>query len=198
MRETMLSEQEAADMFNGQMLKQAIIRLNDSMAQSGRAVNPARVADIVAQQAFAAAATASGAELGGKAAMDTAGAAACAMYGRLAAEMDVRLKPEVIRAAASAVTADLAGAVVVSVAANSAIMLFPGADPAEMAQFTLLYLAALVFIGAVARLDLSRARGVSAGRILLAAGSAQIGMDLRRAMREARRIYRNDMARKSA
>lgn len=183
-------------MFNGQMLNQAIIGLNDAVKLSGRAVNPARLRAIVAQGANAAASA--GAAFGDRAALDMAEAAICAMYGRLADVLGIRLKPEAIRAAASVLTADLAGAVIASVAANSAIVLFPGTDPAELVQFTLLYLAAIVFIAAAARLDLSPVGGVSASRFMLAAGSAQIDMNLLRAMREARSIYKSDMARRSA
>lgn len=188
-------------MIGGAMMKQAIIALNDSMKQLGREVNVAEIADIVQQHAIAtsAAAVASGAipGAGGVVALGIASASTATMYGRLGAAMGVRLHNGVLKAVASAVIADLAGALAVSVAATAAISFIPffgnmsAAAITGITNYCFIYLAALIFIKVIAGLGVTRIETMSADEIKRAAHCAKEAMNMKDAIREARNNYKS-------
>ena len=187
-------------MINGAMMKAAMIGLNETMKSVGREVNSEKIANIVSQHAVAtaAAAGASGAipGAGGLVAFGLASASTATMYGRLAAEMGVTLKKGVIKALASAVVADIAGGVVVSLAATAAVSFIPvfgnmsAAAMTAITNYCFIYLAAIIFINVVSALGVSRMARMSETQLKDEAHAATKKMNIRAAVKEAKKSYK--------
>ena len=187
-------------MMNTGIMKQAVISLNEAMREAGREVNAEEVVNIVEQHAIATAvsAAASGAipGAGGLVALGIACTSTITMYGRLANVMGVRLNNGLIKAVASAVVADLAASVAATIAATAAISFIPGVGNmasgtlTDITNFGFIYLAGLIFINLVASLGVSRVENMSEEEMKRAAKSVQNNMDVKAAMKEAKKAYK--------
>lgn len=187
-------------MMNTAIMKQAVISLNETMREAGREVNAEEVVNIVEQHAIATAvsAAASGA-FPGAGSLVTLGIACTStitMYGRLANAMGVRLNNGLIKAVASAVVADLAASVAATIAATAAISFIPGVGNmasgtlTAITNFGFIYLAGLIFINLVASFGVSRVENMSEEEMKSAAKSVQDNMDVKAAMKEAKKAYK--------
>lgn len=187
-------------MINGGMMKQAIYSLNEAMKEVERDVNVDEIAEIVQGHAFATAvsAAASGAipGAGGTIAFGIACTSTIAMYGRLAKAMGVRLNNGIIKAVASAVVADLAASVAVTVATAAAISFIPGLGSMASSTLTMImnygfvYLAGLIFIKMVASVGVTQMESMTEHEMKKTAKDIQSKIDIKSAMREARESYK--------
>ena len=97
---------------------------------------------------------------------------------------------------ASAVVADIAGAVAVSLAATAAVSFIPvfgnmsAAALTAITNYCFIYLAALIFINVVARLGVSRMANMSEAELKAQARTATENMDVKAAVKEAKGNYK--------
>ena len=185
-------------MVNTGIMKQAVIGLCETMREVGHEVNAEEIENIVEQHAIRTASTAvsqaaCGLIIGPQV---NARASTITMYGRLANAMGVRLNNGLIKAVASAVVADLAASVAATIAATAAISFIPGVGNmasgtlTAITNFGFIYLAGLIFINLVASFGVSRVENMSEEEMKSAAKSVQDNMDVKAAMKEAKKAYK--------
>ncbi len=185
---------------NASMLKQAVYYLNDGLKQVGREVDAMEIVDIIQEHAVATAlsAGASGAiaGVGGVIAMGIASASTIAMYGRLANAIGVRLGNGLIRALGSAVVADIAAAVTANLALSAAVSFIPGVGTMAsvaltgITNFCFVYMAGVISLKLITALGVSRIETMSEAELKSAAKNIQSNMDIKAAMKEAKKVYK--------
>lgn len=184
----------------GGMLKQAIYSLDDGMKELGRELNINSIAEIVQEHAIltAASAAASGSipGAGGVIALGIACTSTATMYGRLANAIGVRLNNGLIRALASAVTADLSAAIASNLVVSAALSFIPGVGTMAASALTaitnygFIYLAGLIFIKMVVALGVTHMEHATEDDMKAAAKNAQSAINIKDAMKEAKNCYK--------
>ena len=185
-------------MVNTGIMKQAVIGLCETMREVGHEVNAEEIENIVEQYAIRTASTAvsqaaCGLIIGPQV---NARASTITMYERLANAMGVRLNKGLIKEVASSVIDNLAASATATITAMAAISFIPSVGRVasvtltSITNFCFIYVAGLIFINLVATFGVSRVENMSEEEIKRAAKSVQDNIDVKAAMKEAKKVHK--------
>lgn len=182
----------------------AITELNNTMTKMGRDIDAENIAEIVIEHALIGAASGAAAAIvpgaGALIATGVAGSAVLAMYVRLSKELGITFGDGILKALASGLVADLSATVLANLGLAAAVSFIPGVGSASagllaaIANYGMVYLAAIIFINMLAALmgsgkDPSK---MSESELKKAAKKASSNIDKKSILKEAKRQYKNN------